>query len=184
MACDLLTNRMGVFAELASKSGRRFGRTALMKLCYFLQEVKEVPLNYDFSLYTYGPFDSEVLADLQTAEELNILATEFEQYPGGYGYSIGVGQLADKVRRQAREFLLEHLEEIDWAAETLASKKPADLELASTIVFVFKEKPSSSDDTLVKLVRSVKPHFSDPEVRSQMQWLRDHNLLEAQTVAH
>src|SRR5580658_9360493 len=124
MPADLLVKRMGVFAELARKSRYRFGRTALMKLCYFLQEAKGVPLQYNFSLYTYGPFDSEVLADLQTAEELNILETEFEQYPGGYGYQISPGPSADRVIKQVKEFLDEHREVVDWAADSMASKKP------------------------------------------------------------
>ena len=177
MQADLLTRRMGVFAELARKSRRRFGRTALMKLCYFLQEVKDVPLHYNFSLYTYGPFDSEVLADLQTAEELKILETEVEQYPGGYGYLIDKGPTAPQVTRQAKDFLDEYQEAIDWAAESIAPKKPSELELASTIVFISKEKPLASDSILVTLVRKVKPHFSAAEVQNQINWLRESRLL-------
>ena len=177
MPADLLVKRMGVFAELAKKSRYRFGRTALMKLCYFLQEVEGVPLQYEFSLYTYGPFDSEVLADLQTAEELNILETEFEQYPGGYGYQIGPGPSADRVIHQAKEFFDEYLEVVDRIAASLASKKPAELELASTIVFVSKGKPGSSDQAIVTLVRAVKPYFSVADVRSQLTWLRTNNFL-------
>ena len=178
MSSDLLTKRMGLFAEIASKAQRRFGRTALMKLCYFLQEAKDIPLGYNFSLYTYGPFDSEVLADLQTAEELKILETEFEQYPGGYGYLIGQGPKADQVRGQVKSFLEEHQIDIDWAADSIASKRPAELELASTIVFIVKERPKASDEEVVSLVRAVKPHFSDSEVKTQIDWLRKEHLLE------
>jgi hypothetical protein len=35
-----------------------------MKCLYFLQTVRRVPLRYHFGLYTYGPFDSDVLIDL------------------------------------------------------------------------------------------------------------------------
>jgi uncharacterized protein YwgA len=181
---DLLTRRMGVFAELAINSQGAFGRTALMKLCYFLQEVKDVPLHYDFSLYTYGPFDSEVLADLQTAEQLKILETEFEQYPGGYGYQIGPGPLAQRVVKQAADFLDEHRDVIEWFADFVASKRPSELELASTIVFVSKEKSNVSDDALVSLVRAVKPNFSIAEVKKQIEWLRTNKLLEAQGAVH
>jgi uncharacterized protein len=177
MQADLLTNRLGVFAELARKSGRQFGRTVLMKLCYFLQEAKNVPLGYHFSLYTYGPFDSDVLADLQMAEELKILDAELVQYPGGYGYLIGPGADEAKVRTQAKDFLDAHKDQIDWAIGLFADQKPSTLELSSTIVFISKEKPATSDGTLVALVRSVKPHFSVSEVESQIVLLRNHNLL-------
>jgi uncharacterized protein YwgA len=171
---------MGVFAELASKSRRKFGRTALMKLCYFLQEVKKVPLHYNFSLYTYGPFDSEVLADLQTAEELKILEAEFEHYSGGYGYLISEGSSASRVMKQTKEFLDEHKDAIDWAAKTLAQKRPAELELTSTIVFVHREKPEAPDNALASLVQAIKPHFTSSEVKHQIDWLRGNDLLETQ----
>lgn len=177
MAGDLIAKRMGVFAEIAKKSRDRFGRTALMKLCYFLQEVKDVPLQYDFSLYTYGPFDSEVLADLQTAEDLNILETEFEQYPGGYGYKIGPGPVANRVIEQTKAFLDEHREALDWAVENLVCKRPAELELASTIVFVSREKPEARDSEIVALVRAVKPYFSASDVQSQLVSLRTSKVL-------
>ncbi|MDI3312583.1 MAG: hypothetical protein QJR05_14315 [Thermoanaerobacterium sp.] len=44
--------------------GYRLGRTALVKLIYILQEKFNVPIGYDFSLYTYGPFAKEILDDL------------------------------------------------------------------------------------------------------------------------
>ena len=53
-----------ILARLVLKApGRRLGRTQLMKLCYFLQEIEQVPIRYDFRLFNYGPFDSEVLYD-------------------------------------------------------------------------------------------------------------------------
>ena len=46
----------------------QFGKTAFMKMAYLLQELYEVPLGYRFSLYTYGPYSAEVLADLEYAK--------------------------------------------------------------------------------------------------------------------
>lgn len=178
MHSDIFTTmtRLGVFAELAGQVPRPLGRTALMKLCYFLQESKEVPLGYDFSLYTYGPFDSEVLADLQTAEELQVLNSQFERYSGGYGYKISPGSAAPRARDQASEFLTKHKAEIEWAASTLGSRKPSDLELASTAVFICKQKGKLAESELISLVRAIKPHFSSSDVKAQIQWLRDNNL--------
>lgn len=177
MQVDLLTIRMGVFAALADLSGRKFGRTALMKFCYFLQVVKKVPLRYNFSLYSYGPFDSDVLADLQTAEESKILESTVEHYPGGYGYSIGQGVNAKRVQKYCSDFLLKHHDAIQWAADTLARRSASELELTSTIVFVFREKEAISDSHLITLVRAIKPHFSSSEVKKQIEWLRDNDLI-------
>ena len=71
--------RLAVIAKLATLAPAGYlGRTALMKFCYLLQTVRQVPLGYRFTLYSYGPFDSDVLSDLGTAV----------QYLGGYGYRI------------------------------------------------------------------------------------------------
>jgi hypothetical protein len=62
--------RIGLIAYLAKRSP--IGRTALMKYCYFLQALRGVPLGYNFSLYSYGPFDAAVLSDLGDAEALGL----------------------------------------------------------------------------------------------------------------
>ncbi len=111
-----------------------------MKLCYFLQEVKGVPLRYEFSLYSYGPFDSDVLADLQTAVELQILDSTVEHYPGGFRYLIREGHNAARAEEYSEEFLADHRDAIRWAATILAPRSAAELELTSTIVFVLRER--------------------------------------------
>ena len=55
---------------------QRLGRTQVMKLLYFLQELKGIPLGYDFRLFNYGPFDSEVLSDLSLACSSNAIVEE------------------------------------------------------------------------------------------------------------
>jgi hypothetical protein len=54
-----------------------------MKFCYFLQTVRQVPLGYRFTLYSYGPFDADVLSDLGTAENLQGVKASVVQYTEG-----------------------------------------------------------------------------------------------------
>ena len=73
-ANDMQTNansalRLSLPAVLARRlEGRspQFGKTVLMKFAYLLQEIYGIPLGYRFSLYTYGPYSKEVLADFMT----------------------------------------------------------------------------------------------------------------------
>jgi len=76
------------------------GRTALMKFCIFLQTLRRVPLHYNFSLYSYGPFDSTVLSDLGDAEALGVVR-EVTFYPSGFGYRIST--LIDPTQIDALE---------------------------------------------------------------------------------
>src|ERR1035441_6613129 len=111
----LQTERLAVITDLCSRApGGSFGRTALMKLCYFLQVLKGVPLGYRFTLYSYGPFDSNVLSDLGTAESLGALKSSIEYYSGGYGYRIQKAELGDMVLRRSADFLEKYRADLDW----------------------------------------------------------------------
>ena len=68
--------RLSLIPVLAENHpAHHIGRTALMKYMYFLQTLRAVPLGYNFSMYSYGPFDSDVLADLSTAEAMNLVSS-------------------------------------------------------------------------------------------------------------
>lgn len=161
---------------LARKCRNQMGRTALMKLSYFLQTLREVPLGYRFSLYAYGPFDSRVLRDLGEAELLGYVNTTVVEYPGGYGYEI-----ADADRTSESEFVDKYREEIDWVIREFGSLNSADLELASTIVFADREEPASSQsiDDLANRVQQVKPHFKESQVTDRIKWLHEKGLLKS-----
>src|SRR5271170_4817700 len=95
MSSENIIQRLALLAKFARHV--RLGRTAIMKLCFFLQESRGVPLGYQFSLYSYGPFDSDVLADIATAERLNVLKSSVVYYPSGTGYEYTLGPGADSL---------------------------------------------------------------------------------------
>jgi uncharacterized protein len=175
---NLKTNRLAVIALLAEKAPfKNLGRTAVMKCMYFLQTVREVPLGYHFSLYSYGPFDSEVLADLEYAENLNIVTTQVVPYPSGHGYQIEPGPSMESVRVAAAEFLKEHGGDIDWVMDRFGRRSAADLELDSTIIFVDREAVRSSQtlrtDDLAARVGKVKPQFTRERILSHVSSLKE-----------
>lgn len=177
MPANLLGNRLGTFVRLAEQTRGTLGRTQLMKLCYFLQAFRGVPLGYYFTLYAYGPFDSDVLADLQTAESMDVLHSAVEYYPGGYKYDIQPGEKAGEAKSFANDFLATHRRDIEWVAARFGSRLAADLELLSTIAFVNLEEGVSSRDELVERVKLVKPHFSRRQIGKEFDWLSSEKLL-------
>ena len=54
---------MDIIFELVSQKAD-LGKTAIMKFMFMLQQVYKVPLGYDFKIYTYGPYSSEVMDDM------------------------------------------------------------------------------------------------------------------------
>lgn len=178
MPASILSNRLGLFAELAEATKGNLGRTALMKLCYFLQARRGVPLGYKFTLYSYGPFDSDVLSDLQTAENLAVLRAGIEYYPGGYKYDIQPDEKSGVAKVLAKDFLFEHKQDIEWVAGTFGGRTSTELELLSTIVYIHDEDPSIKDRAkLTEQVKLVKPHFTTSQIDRQVKWLESQGLL-------
>lgn len=176
--------RLAVIPALAAKSRAGYlGRTALMKYMYLLQTVRGVPLGYNFTLYSYGPFDSNVLADLSAAEALDAVKTELELYSGGYGYRIKAHENADWLQKRAGKFLAKHDKDIDWVIKKFGSFSSAELELVGTVVYVDREATSGRNkaklEQIAKLVHEVKPHFSVDKVLCYARRLADDGILQS-----
>jgi uncharacterized protein len=181
---DLRENRVALISVLAEGSPLgHIGRTGVMKLLYFLQTVRDVPLEYRFTLYSYGPFDSDVLADLSTAEVLGIVSSTVVEFPGGYGYRITAGPHARWLQGRAHKFLKRHSGDVKWVIRNFGDMNSSQLELVSTILYADRDAAEDdqalSMDVLVEMVKDVKPHFSRQEIMDYARKLRHDGLLEA-----
>jgi len=175
--------RLGLLPALAERSATgHIGRTALMKYMYFLQTVRKVGLRYQFSLYSYGPFDADVLADLSSAETLEIVNVTPVQFSGGYGYEIRPGRRAEEAKREIGSFLEQHEDDLRWLFAVFGGFNSAELELASTIVYVDREfaetkQAGASTEEIVARVREIKPHFAEAQIgRFVLQLLKERIL--------
>jgi uncharacterized protein YwgA len=96
--------QLAIIARMVLKApGKKLGRTQLMKLCYFLQEIEDVPVRYDFRLFNYGPFDSEVLSDLSAACSRDVLNEETVKIDRGYRYEITPTERAEQLSKELRQ---------------------------------------------------------------------------------
>ncbi|MBI5280181.1 MAG: hypothetical protein HY858_00765 [Candidatus Solibacter usitatus] len=174
--------RTPLIAYLAEHTPAKWiGRTALMKYCYFLQTLRMVPLGYNFSLYSYGPFDSAVLSDLGEAEALGMITET--PLPTGYGYKIKNALSDEDMQELAGRFLKEHKADVDWVIEEFGGGATSDLELDSTIIYVDREEREAgrklSMEDLTHRVREVKPRFPESTIRKHVEALSDKELLLA-----
>lgn len=179
---DINGARLALIPVLAARSkGGYMGRTALMKYMYLLQIVRGLPLNYRFTLYSYGPFDSDVLVDLSIAESLEGVATELELYSGGYGYKIKPSSNSEWLKERAEKFLSRYSKDIDWVIKKFGSFTSAELELVGTIVYVDREDGGTKKrlEQIARLVHEVKPHFSEDKVLQYARRLSDDSILKA-----
>lgn len=162
------TGVAAVAAVAAAAPNGFVGRTALMKCCYLLQTLYQVPLGYRFTLYSYGPFAKEVLTDLAEAEVMGLVEETVVQYPSSYGFqircpagSLGKGEGQDW-------FSQEYGEKVRAVMQEFGGRTAADLELLSTVVFAYKESAADSVPVcrghLEEMVAKIKPKFAGAEV--------------------
>jgi hypothetical protein len=185
---DLQNARLAVIAKLVALAPSGYlGRTALMKFCYLLQTVRRVPLSYRFTLYSYGPFDSDVLSDLGTAENLEAVQSTLVQYSGGYGYRIKKGDRSEATIEAGIGLLKSHESDIDWVLSEFGSHGSADLELESTIVFVDREAARKVErltiSDLARRVKEVKPHFEQFYIAEKATSLYNKQILQSSAPA-
>jgi hypothetical protein len=152
-----------------------------MKLAYFLQTIKGVPLGYTFRLYLYGPFDSDVLNDLGHAQVMEAVESKIVPYASGYGYVFSPGPNRALLRGIIGSELAKYHDSITWVLSEFGTRSAADLELLSTIVYAdrdaYERHRRIAPDDLCRQVLQIKPLFSEQHINNQIQRLDDKKLL-------
>ena len=176
--------RLAMVPVLVENSpNRQIGRTALMKYMYFLQILRQVPLGYRFSLYSYGPFDSTVLADLSVAESLRAVKSNTVLYSGGYGYEIRTDEKSTWLKKRAEKFVSRHDKDVRWVMKKFGNLNSAQLEFVSSIIYVDREVAEkgkrSTLQSLSRQVHEIKPHFSETEIIHFAETLAKDKLLQS-----
>ena len=157
----------------------QFGKTAFMKMAYLLQELYEVPLGYRFSLYTYGPYSAEVLADLEYAKLRKRVEVEYLGDPQG-GYRITPGEFASESNWQT-EPIAKYSDALNEMVDHFGSFNARELELRTTSIFLWRRiRPWKAEDAdiLIETVQQLKPHFSEMAIRSAIDDLINEGVIQ------
>lgn len=162
--------RRALVVALAQRA--RLGRTAIMKLMFFLQELRGVPLYYDFRIYTYGPYDGQVLEDLRLTEALGGVVCNKVVWSGGSGVEIAPGCRASEILANAKSLISTLESDLDWVTSEFGNRSAADLEILSTIVFIDKRVEGCLEShALASRVHSLKPHHSLAKITKEVEGL-------------
>jgi hypothetical protein len=154
-----------------------------MKYLFFLKAIRGVRMPYSFRLYTYGPFDGDVLDDLEYAQSLRAVVGSVVPHARGHGYHYSIGPSAEEIEQQAEAFLEDNEESIDWVLRQFGNRSAMDLEMASTIVFVDMVLAARGARTnigeLTRKVRDVKPHLDVATIETEARELKRGGYLSA-----
>ena len=177
--------RSAVIAALAKRLPDRLGRTAVMKLMYFLQTLKGVQFGYSFGLYTYGPYDPQVLDDLGSAEQATAVVSKEFRWAGGSGYVLSVGPGSERLLSAEQDSLASIENELEWVVREFGNRTASELELASTIVYVDQVSQRKhqllSSEKIVEQVHDIKPHHAPDKISAEVRRLIERDLLSSVT---
>jgi len=173
-------NQYGIIADLAFKLkdiSPQFGKTVLQKLVYILQEIYNVPCDYDYILYNYGPYCGELAEDLSFFSSMGGVKVEWNK---SGGYRILPAVKTEHFRQRAKDFLDKYKNEISEVIKNFGWMTARDLELRSTIIFVYKESVRQNNmdkENITSRVKDIKPHFTQEEISSALEQLVQANII-------
>ena len=133
------------------------GETHIQKSAYFLQELVQVPLEFDFILYKHGPFSFDLRDELTAlrADELIELESHFP-----WGPRIAPMDRSGYIQGLYSKTLRIYEKQIVFVANALGGKGSADLERVGTALYLtlHQETGPTVENRSVRLTE-IKPHI-------------------------
>jgi uncharacterized protein YwgA len=142
------------------------GETHIQKTIYFLQELINVPLGFNFILYKHGPYSFD-LSDELTAMRADMLVQLKSQKP--YGPSIVPGPTSEQLKRLFPETLQRYESKVYFIASQLADYGVADLERIATAFFIAHESDLPTPEEMATKINKIKPHISMKEALEALE---------------
>jgi len=149
-----------LLSELTDQLNQRgswCGETHIQKAAYFLQELRKVPLGFDFILYKHGPFSFD-LRDELTAMRADGFLDLYSQGP--YGPSLLPTRRSVELRQDYPKTLQKYGRDMQFVCDALGNQNVAELEKLATALYVYFQHESGSRRVRAKILHDLKPHIS------------------------
>jgi uncharacterized protein YwgA len=144
------------FIDLLREKGSWCGETHVQKGTYFLQELLQVPLEFEFIFYKHGPYSFD-LNDEITSLRADLLLAVKSREP--YGPTILFGENALTFLERFPKTRERYRTQAEFVAKRLAKKDVKELERLATALFVTKNEISDvSIEARAAKINELKPH--------------------------
>lgn len=153
---------------------QHFGKTKLQKLVYLTEKLKKIKVGYDFNFYTYGPFSSDLAADLDYVAELG--GVEIVRANTNI-YEIHPAKNADRLEGKSTKFFTDNKNSLDEIIDRFGDRQAKELELIATLVYVFQSGILEKGDILKK-TKELKPRFKEQEIAESYELLNNWNYIQ------
>jgi uncharacterized protein YwgA len=156
--------------ENLRERGSWCGETHIQKSTYFLQELLEVPLEFEFILYKHGPFSFD-LSDEITAMRADALL-RLQPQPHPYGPSLIPDEGTESIKKRFAKTQKKYARKVEFVADKLRNSGVANLERYATALYVIQESNRTSDaESRASRIHDLKPHISIEEGREALRFV-------------
>jgi hypothetical protein len=147
--------------EELRKAGSWAGETHIQKATFFLQDLMNVQLGFDFVLYKHGPFSFDLRDELTFMRSQGFFRLE-PQNP--YGPTLVGGEKSELLKQAFQKTIDEHSASIQFVTQKLGSKTVAGLERTATALYIMLRE--SADVNRAQRLITLKPHIALPEAQA------------------
>ena len=156
-------NRAAIVISLADKlraAGSWCGETHIQKAFYILQDLLDVPTNFEFILYKHGPFSFELSNELTSLRGEEHLKLEPQAPP--YGPRYAPTQLSERLVKACSDTVADFNRQMKFVADVIDGRTVADLERLATALYVTKcrKEHNGSVKERAECLNCLKPHIS------------------------
>ena len=165
-------NKISVILNLIDslkENGSWCGETHIQKAAYFLQELTDVPIDYDFILYKHGPFSFDLRDDLSSMQADNLIKVVLQPYP--YGPSLVTTEPSKELREKFPITLKKYEKAVSFVAENLGDLGVAELERMATALYVSRQLRNQSPVDRAKKICELKPHIDIEKAQRAVETL-------------
>jgi uncharacterized protein YwgA len=147
--------------------------TMVQKSVFFLQELLNVPLAFDFQLYIYGPFSFELQRHVSSMMADDMITVRPQQF----GSTFEAGEQIAYLEKHNAQTIAEYLDRIAFVVNHLANRGVKQLErVATALYFTVTANDASIDERAAKICE-VKPHITPDDARQALEevdrWWRE-----------
>ncbi len=145
------------------------GETHVQKGTYFLQDLLEVPLEFDFILYKHGPFSFDLSDEISWMRAKDLLKLQPQQRP--YGPKLIPGENAELLKETYPKPIERYIDRVQKIADEFADMGVTALERYATAYYVSKNHEEVDDGDIAAKIVELKPHISPGEAREAVEFV-------------